>query len=197
MKRLWESTQLVDWQAALESYTSVVKAQDVNKLPERDHWYQHELPRIISDRHPMHISLDDLIKVTEWKMARGVWRARNLMLVRGNDANEVVTVSTGACNAIPHPTSPVSILSRLAGVGPATASAVVAAIAPQQYPFFDEIVAAQIPQAGKLVFNLKYYAWYAEQLRNRAAELGGTWTAVNVEQALWANAGGKAGVRKL
>jgi hypothetical protein len=70
---------------------------------------------------------------------------------------------------------------------------VVAAAAPDFYPFFDELVAAQLPELGKVAWTLGYYARYAEALRARARELGGDWTPVKLERALWALAGGKAG----
>ena len=42
-----------------------------------------------------------------------------------------------------------------------------------------------------------YYAKYAAALRERAAALGGRWTAADVERALWAHAGGKAKARAM
>ncbi len=178
---------------ALERYESVVAAQGVAKLPERDRWYHEELPRAIAARSTPHVTLDELARVTEWKMSRGEWRARNLVLVRGNEAEAVIETSTDALSKIPHPTKPISTLAKLAGVGPATASAVVAAAAPDLYPFFDELVAAQLPELGKVAWTLGYYSRYADALRDRAKKLGGEWTPAKLERALWAIAGGKAG----
>ncbi len=95
--------------------------------------------------------------------------------------------------AMPHPTAPISTIAELEGVGPATASAVVAAAAPETYPFFDELVAAEIPGLGEVKFTLGYYARYADQIRARAAALGKGWTPAMVERAVWASVGGKAG----
>jgi hypothetical protein len=128
-------------------------------------------------------------------MARGVWRAPNLVLVRGNDADAVVATSGEALSKIPHPTAPIAILATLGGVGPATASAVAAAVAPALYPFFDELVAAEVLELGTVAWTLGYYARYAAALRDRAAAIGSEWTPVMVERALWANVGGKAGGR--
>jgi hypothetical protein len=178
---------------ALESYEDVIARQGVAKLPERDRWYREELPRAIASRASAHVTLPELVRVTEWKMARGEWRARNLVLVRGNEPESVIDTSADALSKIPHPTRPISTLATLAGVGPATASAVVAAAAPELYPFFDELVAAQLPELGKVAWTLGYYSRYAEALRTRARELGGDWTPVKLERALWALAGGKAG----
>lgn len=193
MTDLWHTTSANRWRAALDRYAGVVAAQGVAKLAERDAWYRDELPGLIAARRKPHVTLPELVRVTEWKMARGVWRARNLVLVKGNDADAVVDASTRALAEIPHPTRPIAALAKLDGVGPATASAVAAATAPATYPFFDELVAGQIPSLGALAWTLGYYAKYAEALRARAAALGGEWTPVTVERAMWAFAGGKAG----
>ncbi len=193
---LWMSTSHADWQQAIGRYVDVIARQDVAKLPELDRWYRNELPRAIASRTSPHITHDELVRLTEWKMARGVWRAPNLVLVRGNPAEHVVDVSTAALARIPHLTQPVATLATLAGVGPATASAVTAAHKPAIYPFFDELVAGQIPLLGKVAWTLGYYGKYAVALRKRAAELGGDWTPVLVERALWAHVGGKTGARE-
>jgi hypothetical protein len=193
MPNLWPSSAVTDWRAALDSYEAVVARQGVARLPELDEWYRDELPDAIGARQPAHITLPELVRLTEWKMARGVWRAPNLILVRGNAAGTVVETSTAALAKVPHPTAPIAALAKLAGVGPATASAVAGAFAPGVYPFFDELVAAQVPSLGKVAWTLGYYGRYAEALRERANGLGKGWTPVMVERALWANVGGKAG----
>jgi hypothetical protein len=190
---LWTSTMAKDWRAALDRYEQVVAGQGVARLPELDHWYRDELPSLIGARRTPHVTLPELIRLTEWKMARGVWRAPNLVLVRGNAPDAVVATSTTALAAIPHPTAPVAGLAKLAGVGPATASAAVSAAAPHVYPFFDELVAEQVPTLGKVAWTLGYYRRYAEALRARAEALGSGWTPTMVERALWSHVGGKAG----
>ncbi|HEY0150890.1 MAG TPA: hypothetical protein VGB92_02765 [Longimicrobium sp.] len=179
---------------ALDDYTAVVERQGVARLPELDRWYREELPGLIGARSPAHVTLPELVRLTEWKMARGVWRAPNLVLVRGNDPASVVETSTAALARIPHPTAPVSELAKLKGVGPATASAAASAAAPEIYPFFDELVAAQLPGLGPVAWTLGYYAKYADALRSAARDLGGEWTPVLLERALWAHVGGKAGI---
>lgn len=177
---------------ALEGYSEVVERQGVDRLPELDRWYHDELPNEIRSREPMYATRAELIRVTEWKMARGVWRARNLVLVRSNEAGDVEAAAKDALSKIPHPTAPISALAKLKGVGPATASGIVAAAAPETYPFFDELVAAQVPGLDKVAWTMGYYARYAEALRTRAAELGAEWTPGRLADALWAIAGGKA-----
>lgn len=188
---LWHSESPELWLEALASYGEVIVGQEVASLPELDRWYHEQLPQAIASRSPAHLTLPELVRLTEWKMARGVWRAPNLVRVRGNDAVEVVRASTEALARVPHPTAPIAALAGLDGVGPATASAVVAAVAPATYPFFDELVAAQVPGLGAVAWTLGYYARYAAALRERAERLGASWTPTMVERALWAAVGGK------
>ena len=193
MTNLWTSDTPSVWRTALDSYDDVVARQKVTRLPELDQWYRRELPGVIAARRTAHVTLPELVRITEWKMARGVWRAPNLVLVRGNDPNVVVTMSTKALSTIPHPTAPITVLAALDGVGPATASGVAAAAAPERYPFFDELVAGQIPGLGKVAWTHGFYARYAAALRTRAEALGPDWTPVMLERALWTHVGGKAG----
>jgi hypothetical protein len=191
---LWSSTNLADWRTALASYESVIARQGIEKLPDRDRWYRTELPAAIAARRSRHVTLPELVKLVEWKMTRGKFRARNLVLVKRNSAESVKAATAVALALVPHPTAPISTIAGLEGVGPATASAVLAAAEPGLYPFFDELVAEQIPGLGPVAFTLGYYARYAEQIRERAKALGGKWTPMMVERAVWASVGGKAGV---
>ena len=92
--------------------------------------------------------------------------------MRGNDPKVVETVSALAFSKVPHPTSPIAQLTKLDGVGPATASAALAALAPETYPFFDDLVAKMFPKLGPVAWTLSYYARYADALRSMAEELG-------------------------
>jgi hypothetical protein len=195
MTELWHRESHEAWDEALDRYDAVVAAQGVEGLVEHDRWYRDELPGAIRGRAPAHLILDELVRITRWKMARGVWRARNLSLVQANAPEVVRDTSAAALAAIPDPRAPIALLAKLGGVGPATASAVAAAAAPEVYPFLDELVAARVPGLGPTAYTAAYYARYAGALRERAAALGDGWTPAAVERALWADAGGKAGAR--
>lgn len=183
----------IELRRALSSYPAVVERQGVERLPDLDRWYRDELPQLLVSRSPSHITISELSRVTEWKMARGVWRGRNLALVRSNDPAEVETISAEALAEVPHPRKPIARLSTLKGVGAATASAVTAAAAPDVYPFFDELVAEQLPGLGSVAWTLGYYVRYADTLRDTAREMGDGWSPALLERALWAHVGGKAG----
>lgn len=186
MPTLWTDEDPARWRDALAGYEAAIDARASSRLPELDRWYRHELPGAIEGRTPRRVTLDELARVTEWKMKRGTFRARNLVLVRGNDDAEVRRASAEAIAAIPDPRRPIARLAELDGVGPATASAVLAVVAPRVYPFFDEDVAKQIATLGKVAFTVPYYLRYAEALRVRAQGLGADWSADDVARALWA-----------
>lgn len=193
---LWDIGKCSDWHSAIERYPAIIEMQQVNGLEELDEWYRMQLPGLIAKRKPPQITPEELERVTKWKMKRGVWRERNRLLVVGNSAAVVKETSIKAFAAVPDQRRPIDILSQLAGVGPATASAILAAYAPDVYPFFDELVAAQIPALDKVAFTAAYYQRYAAALRDRAEQLQEKcrhqkWTAQEVSQALWSASGGK------
>jgi hypothetical protein len=189
---LWSRDDVASWSTALARYAHGVRGRGASRLVELDAWYQGALPATLAARAPAYVTAEELSRVTEWKMKRGKYRARNLTLVRGNAEADVRLRSEAAFAAIPDPRRPIVELASLAGVGPATASAVLAALRPDVYPFFDEVIAAQIPRLGDVAFTTPYYLRYAEQLRARAAALGPSWTAHAVGQALWAAAAHRA-----
>lgn len=190
---LWRESHTTVWESALAQYADVIDRQGVASLASHEAWYREELPVALHARDPSFVAHAELVRITEWKMARGVWRARNLMLVRGNSAGDVKSYTLDALALVPHPGKPIAVVAKLFGVGPATASAVLSAYAPGEYPFLDELVAAQVPELGAPAFTLGYYTRYAQALRERALQLGGAWTCTAVERALWAHVGGKAG----
>ncbi len=190
---LWASDRNDRWFDALARYDAAIAAVPSARLLEHDVWYRTVLPALLASREPGYVLHDEMVRITEWKMARGVWRAPNLVLVRSNTPDEVLHASRLAAEQIPHPTKPVTALVALKGVGAATASALLAVMAPSVYPFFDEDVAAQVPQLGPVAWTNGYYAKYATALRDRSAQLsavfGSTFTPVMVERALWATRG--------
>jgi hypothetical protein len=194
---LWQQDDCRAWHEALESYPQVIAAQGSERLGTLNEWYTNELPTLLASRQEPHVTLGELEEIAVWKMTRGTWRERNRQLIKGNSPESVVEASRKAFSEVPDLRKPINTLSALAGVGPATASAVMAAHAPQIYPFFDDLVAVQIPGLGPVAFTAKSYLSYAQALSERAEKLRDacderTWTPHAVAQALWAASGGKA-----
>jgi hypothetical protein len=197
---LWQQDDCRAWHAALGSYPQVIAAQGSERLGTLDDWYRNELPTLLASRQEPYITLDELEEIAVWKMTRGTWRERNRQLIKGNPPQAVIEASRKAFSEVPDLRKPTNTLSALAGVGPATASAALAAFAPQIYPFFDDLVAVQIPDLGPVAFTVKYYVSYAQALSVRAEKLRDkcderTWTPHDVAQALWAASGGKVAIK--
>lgn len=202
---LYASANCKEWRDALAKYDALILAHNVNQLPELDAWYQNELPGVIRVRAPAFVTKDEFMDILRWKMKRGDWRETNRLRIAAADARVIQKHAQDAFAAardldkeIPTPSQeykkPVQLLCELDGVGPATASAALAAYRPDLYPFFDEWIAKQIDGLGKVAFTPSYYWKYADALREKARALKrcrGEWNAHTVGQALWVASGGK------
>lgn len=195
---LWRADDRAMWTEALAGYDAAIAALPNAKLMTHDAWYRLELPARVHARTPMHLTHDEMVQLTEWKMARGVWRAPNLVLVRNNPVGAVEAATSSAAVLLAEPAKALAAVCALGGVGPATASAVLAVMAPERFPFFDEIVTGQVAPhvdgMGKIAWTAPYYRKYAAALIARADVLAHGWHAGMVERALWAfgvNAGAR------
>ncbi|XP_031273099.1 uncharacterized protein LOC116131582 [Pistacia vera] len=106
------------------------------------------------------------------------------------DESSVQSASAKAFESLPDLTKAVSELTVLKGVGPATASAVLAAYAPDVAPFMsDEAMEASLGNCKD--YSLKQYLLFADKLQAKAKELvyeGNCFTPSDVEMALWSSA---------
>lgn len=204
--KLWHTTDCAAWDAAFDGYGALILAHAVNQLPEIDEWYCSQLPALLAKRKKPYLTKKEFLEVLRWKMKRGDWREGNRLRVLATDEAVIRRASQDAFAAAqPLPAAtvtaskeykePVKLLCELDGVGPATASAALAALRPDLYPFFDEWIGKQIPSLEKVAFTPSYYWKYADALRVKARELtelcGETWWAHDVGQALWVASGGK------
>ena len=179
------------WTAALATYPDAIARMPMaEKLAPLDAWYRETLPGLVTARAPMHVTHDEMVHLTEWKMARGVWRAPNLVLVRNNPPAMVADASSRAAALLDQPAKALGAITELGGVGPATASAVLAIMVPERFPFFDDVVSRQVTGLGPVAWTAGYYRKYAAALVARFDALRGVlpdgWTPVTLERALWA-----------
>lgn len=194
-RALWRSEDPEAWEQALRHYPAVLERQGADSLVELDTWYRTQLPAIVAHRTPPCLELPELADVIRWKMKRGEWRPRNLTLALGNNNAAVRLHTHRGFSLVPDPRQPVAEIAKLAGVGPATASAVLAAFRPDLYPFLDDLVGRAMPDLGEPTFTLPYYLKYAAALRERAKRLGPPWHAHAAGLALWSASGGKAALQ--
>lgn len=129
------------WREALSSYPSKIEALGKPNLVSLDDFYRNELPLLLHERNPSpYITTSELSKLMQWKLTRGKWRPRLLDFVSSLDESLVKLASQKAFQCLPDISKAVSELTPLKGVGPATASAVLAAYAPDIAPFMSDEV---------------------------------------------------------
>ncbi|CAN0922008.1 hypothetical protein LINGRAHAP2_LOCUS32884 [Linum grandiflorum] len=132
----FQSSDISLWKDALQSYPARIASLDKPDLVSLDEFYRVELPSAINLRNPNpHITTPELSKLMKWKLSRGKWRPRLLDFVSSLDEELVKSASEKAFQSLPDLSKAISALTVLKGVGPATASAVLAAYSPDVAPF--------------------------------------------------------------
>ncbi|TYK20114.1 hypothetical protein E5676_scaffold134G002390 [Cucumis melo var. makuwa] len=156
------------WREALSSYSSQIEALGKPNLVSLDDFYRNELPLILHKRKPSpYITTSELSKLMQWKLTRGKWRPRLLDFVSSLDESLVKLASQKAFQCLPDISKAVSELTPLKGVGPATASAILAAYAPDVAPFMsDEAMEAALGNSKD--YSLKQYLLFANKLQEKA-----------------------------
>uniref|UniRef100_A0A0D9VYJ0 Uncharacterized protein n=1 Tax=Leersia perrieri TaxID=77586 RepID=A0A0D9VYJ0_9ORYZ len=185
------SGDAVAWRAALAEYDGRLAALGKADLVEVDAFYRHDLPRLLHGRDPEpYLAKPELVRLLQWKLSRGKWRPRLMDFVNSLEDAVVEPASRKAFAALPDLRKAITELTVLKGVGPATASAVLAAYAPDVAPFMsDEAMVAALGNAKE--YTLKQYLAFAEKLQTKSKELssgGEIFTPSDVERALWSSA---------
>ncbi|XP_028332919.1 uncharacterized protein LOC114481989 isoform X2 [Gouania willdenowi] len=195
MSELFTCGDPVKWRRWLDLYWDVVEAKEkgkkAGKLLNLDKWYQEELPTLISSRADKHINQSELVKLMEWKLTRGKFRPRLQQLVASNSDDSVQKCSRQAFSVLPDVQAAITELSLLKGVGPATASAVLAAGAPEQTAFMSDEAMEGVPGLKPIQYTAKHYALYLKHMMERTENLNKVdpqkgWTPHKLEMCLWA-----------
>ncbi|KAF9432675.1 hypothetical protein BGZ76_010459, partial [Entomortierella beljakovae] len=186
---LWEDT-LSHYQETLEQHVSNKKD---NSLIALDEWYQETLPSILKTREPKYIDSKELCQLMSWKLKRGKFRPSLAKLAESNADKDVKRISQEAFKLVPsNLKASIVKMSELKGVGPATASAILCAGAPDSVPFMADETMDSVPGLGTIAYTIPYYIKFATKVIEKANELKkkGS-TTVNsphlVEKALWAD----------
>ncbi|GAA5903578.1 hypothetical protein JCM5296_001363 [Sporobolomyces johnsonii] len=190
---------LARYPAALELRAQASKTS--RDLVQLDSWYRRDLRDALRARIDQHeqneawLLKDELTRLMDWKLARGTWRPRLQSLVASNPP-ALVRAHT-LLSPFPFPASAAAStlarLSKLAGVGAATASGVLALWAPDREPFMsdeamDHVAAYGAGQAGvvaKRAYTEKGWREFRDRMRRRMESEG--WGSMEeLEKALWA-----------
>ncbi|CAL4059242.1 unnamed protein product [Meganyctiphanes norvegica] len=186
-----------EFQKVLKKYPQALKAKVKSKtkdngLAKLDKWYQEEFGALVNSRSPAYMSSEDLVKMMKWKLSRGKFRPRLVQLAESNAPDFVKSTSEKGIKLAKQNKVAAGIteLSKLKGVGPATASGVLAAVVPEKCCFFADEVAAAIPGLAPIKYTAEEYKMVnatisaaAKRLNDETSE--DDWTPHNVELAVW------------
>ncbi|XP_072168299.1 uncharacterized protein [Diadema setosum] len=185
-----------EWSRVLDLYEQVLrlkaskmKQASGKSLLTLDAWFQKELPKAIQQRDEKYITHEELAKLMEWKLTRGKFRPRLKEMVKTNSPELVEGASKKAFKKLPNVGSAIKELTVLKAVGPATASAVLAAGAPECAPFMADESMLAVPGCTPLAYTDSAYKRYCEAVQKCVARLNkdssAKWTPHQVELALW------------
>lgn len=171
--------------------SKITKPGGKKNLLDLDKWFQKDLPKSIQKRAPTpYITHDEITKLMKWKLSRGKFRPRLQEMVQTNSPELVESSSKKAFKKLPNVAAAIKELTVLKAVGPATASAVLAAGAPEHAPFMADESMLAIPGLSPLQYTPPFYNRYAEQIkacvdRLNKEDSSKSWTAHKVEMTLW------------
>ncbi|XP_071953107.1 uncharacterized protein [Antedon mediterranea] len=194
----FESNDVDEWSRVLGIYKQVLqlKASQIKKpgagktLIELDYWYQEELSGEIQSRKDKYLTHAELSKLMKWKLARGKFRPRLTELVQTNSPELVETTSTKAFKNLPNIKAAIKDLVVLKAVGPATASAILTAGAPDQVAFMADESMLSIAGLTPLEYTAKHFDKYMKSIEECVSRLNKKdpekkWTPHKIEIALW------------
>jgi len=191
------SASAKEFQGVLKLYPQALKAKVKSKskdngLAELDKWYQEEFGSLMNSRSPAYMSSEELVKMMKWKLSRGKFRPRLVQFAESNAPDFVKNTSEKGIKLAKQNKVAAAIteLSKLKGVGPATASGVLAAAVPEKCCFFADEVAAAIPGLAPIKYTAEEYksvnafvSASAKRINDESPE--DDWTPHKVELAVW------------
>ncbi|MCJ8728374.1 hypothetical protein PDJAM_G00003850 [Pangasius djambal] len=196
-ERLFRCEDPAVWRGIYAKYWAVVdakaagKQKSSGKLLELEKWYQEELPAAILARTERSLTQPELVKLMEWKLTRGKFRPRLKQLIGSNSEEVVLRCTKKAFALLPDVQSAIAELSTLKGLGPATASAVLAAGAPGEVAFMADEVVESIAELRPVQYTAKHFSLFLEKILHKTHQLNEAdsqrdWTPHKVELCLWA-----------
>jgi len=189
-KNLFNSATPEQWHKALQYYEHAIAAvSKQKKKPELialDKWLQESFAEQVKCHGDVmnHKQLSDAMR---WKLTRGKMRPLQ-KLVESNSDESVQSASKRSFSEAKagYWKRALQSLMALRGVGPATASAILAPLFPKILPFMsDECLEAARP-GGCRDYTIMAYEEMRDELVSKAASIGADWTAEQVGKAVWA-----------
>lgn len=128
-----------------------------SKLRDLDQSRYNTIPKTVAGRKaggPSYLTKEEVIRLVEWKLSHGTFRPSLKKLVESNSENDIRTASVNAfsrnVNSKENVKTAMEDLTKLKGIGPATASLLLSVCHPEEVPFFsDELYRWVFWETGK------------------------------------------------
>ncbi|KAA8911692.1 hypothetical protein FN846DRAFT_904227 [Sphaerosporella brunnea] len=148
---------LAQFNTILSRYDATITSASKPKpepLTSLDSWRRHELPGLITSRSPPHMEKAEVYRLVDCKLKRGKTRP----ILRLIDANPPAFVTSTTTTAFAHKDlkSSFTALLALKGVGPATASYLLAAHRCPNIPVFSDEAFRWVVHSGDWNAKIKY-----------------------------------------
>jgi len=219
MPSLMDSSNPSDWSGALSSYGEALDMlaagkKDPSKLKSLDAWYMDSKQ---AAKTKGDLDTSTLSKIVEWKLSRGTFRPgllqkaqsndektvrhayslalAELMPVEQSDGKRAIGEDAASADALAAATRAVKAMDKnLFGVGPATATAVLARVFPGSVAFMSDdtmLGCGLFSRSAEIKYDMKTFSRFNEIVQSRARLLNSRlgrreWTGDAVGRALWA-----------
>jgi len=168
-----------------EALEIVAKRKKKPELIDLDKYLHGQLVEDVQARSPPHLEHKELSTIMKWKLTKGKMRPLQ-KLVDGNSPKAVQDNSNAALTELLEGNIDEAFeeITKLRGIGVATASAVFALFSPQSCPFMSDEVIEIVCDSRE--YTMPYYKKLQKELMKKATDLGDGWTAERIGKALWA-----------
>ena len=184
--RLVDCANVETWSTTEDKYGEMLETKGGSELVDLDRYCENLVPNMQRDKC---ITKDELLKIVQWKFLKGKPRHALMNHLRANSTESVQEHSKAGMDLADQgdPDGAIFEISKLRGVGPATASAVLSLYRPDVFAFMDDEV-IECLYNGKRGYTAAIYRNINEQCRDLAVKLGCYWNPRRVGRALWAAA---------
>ena len=171
------------WEQIEAKYDEAILEKGGDKLVKLDKFCEKLSKKIVSADEPS-ISREELLKVVDWKFAKG--KPRYALLNRLKSNQNVRKCSKEAFDESKEGNirEAIDALCALNGVGPATASAILSLHRGDIFAFMDDEVIEALYE-GKRGYTFKIYDEMNSRCADLAEELGDEWSTRRVGKTLW------------
>jgi len=170
-RKLLSLDLLKDYYKALEVCIGrKVHQNQVKELRELDEWFRKGLVENLMAKEVPFVSRDELLKIVQWKLARGKYRPRLYKLVENNNEQSVRECSQKAFKVVGdgeqgHIRKGITELCKLKGLGPATASAILSAYS-KDVPFMADEAVQKLCPGKSIKYTMKGYMEFVERVED-------------------------------